>query len=137
MSLFLFWASVADRRGATSSALGSGDFDHGCETGTSAKDLDAGEAFVVGWKIGTVASVGDVGNLETGLSFPWDWKIGAATSFAVVRDLRTGAFLAVAWRNGAAMLLAGSLSDTQTSVAWRVIRADGPFSLVTGNGFSR
>ncbi len=33
-SLFLFWASLADRLGATSSAFGSGCFDHGCETGT-------------------------------------------------------------------------------------------------------
>ncbi len=32
------------------------------------------------------------------------------------------------------MLLAGSLSGTQTSVAWRVIGADGPSSLVTGMG---
>ncbi len=60
-----FWASLADRLGATSSALGSGSFDHGCETGTSAKDLDLGVAFVVGWEIGTVASLGDVGNLGT------------------------------------------------------------------------
>ncbi len=69
-SLFLFCASTADRLGATSSALGSGGFDHGCETGTSATDLDPGVAFIVGWEIGTVASLGDVGNLGTGVSFP-------------------------------------------------------------------
>ncbi len=69
-SLFLFWASLAERLGATSSALGSGGFDHGCETGTSAKDLDPGVPFVVGLEIGTVASLGDVGNLGTGVSFP-------------------------------------------------------------------
>ncbi len=69
-SLFLFWASLADRLGATSSALGSAGFDHGCEMGTSAKDLNRGVAFVVGWEIGTVASLGDVGNVETGISFP-------------------------------------------------------------------
>ncbi len=69
-SLFLFWASLADRLGTTSPAFGSGGFDYGCETGTSAKDLDPGAAFVVGWEIGTVASVGDVGNLGTGVSFP-------------------------------------------------------------------
>ncbi len=91
-SLFLFWASLVDRLGATSFALGSGGFDHGCETG---------------------------------------WKVGAATSLAVVRGLRPGAFLAGAWRTGAKMPLAGSLSGTQASVAWRVIGADGPFSLVS------
>ncbi len=32
------------------------------------------------------------------------------------------------------MSLAGSLSGIQTSVAWRVIGADGPSSLVTGMG---
>ncbi len=68
--LFLFWASLADRLGAISSAFGSGGFDRGCETGTSAKDLDPGVAFVVGWEIGTVAPLGDVGNLGTGVSFP-------------------------------------------------------------------
>ncbi len=69
-SLFLFWASLADRLGATSSALGCGGFDHGCETGTSAKDLDPGVPFVVGWEIGDVASLGNVGNLGTGIYFP-------------------------------------------------------------------
>ncbi len=49
---------------------GSGGFGHGCKTGTSAKDLDPGVAFVVGWEIGTVASLGDVWNLGTGVSFP-------------------------------------------------------------------
>ncbi len=49
--------------------MGSGGFDHDCETGTSAKDLDPGAAFVVGGEIGTVASFGDVGNLGTGVSF--------------------------------------------------------------------
>ncbi len=68
--MFLFWASLADRLGATSSALGSGGFDYSCEAGTSAKDLDPGVAFVVGWEIRTVASLGDVGNLGTGVSFP-------------------------------------------------------------------
>ncbi len=68
--MFLFWASLAERLGATSSALGSGGFDDGCETGTSAKDLDPGVAFVVGWEIGDVASLGNVGNLGTGISFP-------------------------------------------------------------------
>ncbi len=132
--MFLFWASLADRLGATSSALGSGGFDHGCKTGTSVKDLDPGVLFVVGWEIGTVASLGDVGNLGTGVSFPKDWKVGAASSLAVVRDLRTGAFLAGAWRTGAAMPLVGSLSGTQTSVAWRIIGVDGPSSFDTGIG---
>ncbi len=109
-SLFLFWSSLADRLGATSSAFGSGGFDHGCKTGTSANDLAPGVAFVVGWEIGTVASL------------------------VVVRDLRTPAFLASAWRTGAAIPLAGSLSGTQTSVVWRIICADGPSSLVTGMG---
>ncbi len=59
-----FWASLADRLG------GSSGFDRGCETGTSAKDLDPGVAFVVGWEIGTVASLGYGGNLGTGVSFP-------------------------------------------------------------------
>ncbi len=69
-SLFLFWASLADRLGATSSAFGSGGVDHGCETGTSSKDLDPGAAVDVCWEIGTVASLGDVGNLGTRVSFP-------------------------------------------------------------------
>ncbi len=59
--MFLFLASLADRRGATSFALGSGGFDHGCETETSARDVDPGVTFVVDWEIGTVASLGDVG----------------------------------------------------------------------------
>ncbi len=129
--MFLFWANLADRLG---SALGSGGFDHGCETVTSVKDLDPWVAFVVGWEIGAVASLGDVGNLGTGVPSPCDWKIGAATSIGVVRDLGTGAFLSGAWRIGAAMPFADPLSGTQTSVAWRDIGADGPPSFVTGMG---
>ncbi len=92
--------------------------------GLPLRNLDPGVAFNVGWEIGTVASLGDAGNLGTGVSCPEDWKIGAATSLAVVRDLRTGAFLAGAWRTGAVMPLAGSLNGTKTSVARRVIGAD-------------
>ncbi len=94
--MFLFWASLADRLEATSSAFGSCGFELGCETGTSVKDLDPGVAFAVGWA-------------GTGVSSPYDW-----TSLAVVRDL------------GTAISLAGSLSGTQASVAWRVIGAAGP-----------
>ncbi len=114
--MFLFWASLADRLGATSSDTPSGGFDHGRETGTPNKDVDPGVTFVVGWEVGTVASLVDVGKLGTGVSSPLDWKVGAATSIAVVRDLRAVAFLAGAWRTEAAMPLAGSLSSTQTYV---------------------
>ncbi len=67
--MFLFWATIADHLGATSSALGSGGFNRGCEAGASTKGLDPAVAFVVGWEIGTVAPVGDVGNLGTGVCF--------------------------------------------------------------------
>ncbi len=61
---------LADHLGDTSSALESSGFHHGCETETSAKDLDPGLAFVVGWEIGTVPYLGDVENFGTGVSFP-------------------------------------------------------------------
>ncbi len=69
----VFASFLGEPRGspvATSSALGSGGIDHVCETETSAKDLDPGVAFVVGWEIGNVASLGDVCNLGTEVSFP-------------------------------------------------------------------
>ncbi len=102
---FLSWVRLTDRLGATSFALGCGGIDHGCEMAISTKNLDPGVAFAADWEIGTVASLGDVGDLGTGISFPCVWKIGAATSLAVVWDLGTGAFLADAWRIGAASSL--------------------------------
>ncbi len=114
---------LTDCLGAKSFALGCGGIDHICEMAISTKNLDPGVAFAAGWEIGTVASLGDVGDLGTGISFPCVWKIGAATSLAVVWDIGTGAFLADAWWIEAATSL-GAVQDFGTRAflvgAWRI-----------------
>ncbi len=148
VSFLCSFLTLADRLGATSFALGSGSFELGCETGASTKNLDIGEAFAAGWEIGTTtmmfspcvwkigaaASFAVVWDLGTGAFLAGSWWIEAATSLASVQDLGARAFLVGAWRIGAATSLAGSLNGTEASVAWCVVGAEVPSSLVTGMG---
>ncbi len=76
--------NVVGRRGSTSFALGSGDFDLGRVTRTSSKNLNAELAFAGSWEFATVGSLGDVGNLWTRASSLDVWGIGSKRWLASV-----------------------------------------------------